>query len=210
MKIKNTLKIGSLLLLSLMLFACKGKDKPTATDLVPVTSDASADASALEGTWTYACTADPDSQGDSLQQTQKYTGNKLVLTVTSNKGLDCKVPLITSEMAGDFTIGKAVDDHSNIARTAHHLVVTIRDQATVDMANNGELADFGFGLKDWKLNVPKDLTGNKLAVEYYSLNSTELDIFKIENNKLYTGDLNGDIVNNRPTTLNMSVWGTRK
>ncbi len=208
MKIKNTLKIAPLLLLSLMLFACKGKDKTTAPAPAPAPSPAPA--SALEGTWTYACVADPESQGNSLQETQKYIGNKAVLTITTNRGLDCKVPLITSEMAGDFTIGKAVDEHRDIDRTAHHIVVTIRDQATVDMANAGQLADFGFGLKDWKLNVPKDLTGNKLAVEFYGLNTTEFDIFKVENNKLYSGDLNGDIVDHRPTTLDMKVWGTRK
>ncbi len=207
MKIKNILKIGALFFISIMLVGCDyGKQHKL---LPPLPTPIPGHATALEGTWTYKCAIDPDSQGNSVQQTQKYTGNQIEQTVTSNKGTQCKDPLIETQMIGDFTIGRKVDDHSNIDRTAHKVVVTIRDQATVDMANAGQLGDFGFGIKNWKLNVPKDLTGNKLAVAYYSLNSTELDIFKIDYNKLYSGDLNGDIVNNRPTTLDMSVWGTR-
>ena len=203
MKIKNTLKIGAVFFIAVMLGGCAHKQRKITPPPVGIPT-------VLEGTWTYDCATDPDSQGNSLQQTQKYTGYQIVRTETSSKGLHCKKPLIESQITGTFSIGDAVDDHNNIDRTGHQIVVTIRDQATVDQANAGQLGEFGFGLTDWKLNEPKDLTSNPLADKYYFLDNTDHDIFKIKGNKLYSGDLNGDIVDNRPTTLDMSVWGTRK
>jgi hypothetical protein len=206
MKIKNMLKIGSLFFISAMLVACYGGK-----------NNKSSPATVLEGTWTYKCATDLASKGNSVQQTQKYTGNQIEQTIISNKGTQCKDPLIETQMTGDFTIGKVVDEHTHIDKIAHKVVVTLRNQTIVDMANAGKLGDFGFGfgLKDWKLNVPKDLTGNKLAFTYYSLNTDAANIFKIVagdatySDQLYSGDLNSKVLNNRPINLDMNFWGMR-
>ncbi|MCK5819532.1 MAG: hypothetical protein KAH18_09855 [Psychromonas sp.] len=205
MKIKNKLIISTLLLVSLVLVACKAKEKNKFSPFSP----------GLDGTWTYLCTPDLTDPNTSTNEIQTYNNNQIEQNLTIYNDSKCIQPIINTKIKGDFTLGETVDrgsndEHTKIDRTGHELVVTILDSNTVRQANAKQLGDFGFGITNWKKDEPKVLTSNKLAIEYYLLGSTEFDIFKLTSNKLFNGDLNGDLdADGRPINLDRSAWGMR-
>ncbi|MCK5818593.1 MAG: hypothetical protein KAH18_04935 [Psychromonas sp.] len=208
MKIKNFAKITTLFLISLMLVACSAKSNTALSEPTPAT--------VLEGTWTYDCADDPDSDG-SLQISKTYADNNVVVSTTSYFRPDCEAPIMNTKITSNFTIGEIVnkgskDEYTKIDRTSDKAVVTILDQSTINEANYGAggLGDFGFDITDWGLNQPRDVTNNKLAIKYYHLGNTYHNIFKIDSNKLFGGDQGGPKdADGRPTVLDMKVWGIR-
>ncbi len=107
----------------------------------------------------------------------------------------CQTPLITEKFTGTFTIGKdPVDKHTNLDRIRGTVELIIHDKDTLTRANNSKLTDFGFGIKNWELNKPKDLSTNQNAIKYYFLNQDGPDIFRIDlgdtshDDQLYTHD----------------------
>ncbi|MCK5818541.1 MAG: hypothetical protein KAH18_04660 [Psychromonas sp.] len=213
MKINNTLKVGTIILFSLALVAC-GKHK-SPSPVTPVTPDTPVTPvipipAALKGTWAYKCVAETDTDNPSsfVKEKQTYNGSTVIMSDTSYSDPACQQPLVNITMTGTFKLGEIVnkgsqDEHTKIDRTSKTVVVTIQNPETVGLANAGELPSLEFGITDWKLNEPKDLTQNKLARKYYDVGDTDLNIFKIHTNKLFEGDLGGDLdPTGRPTTLN--------
>lgn len=227
MTIKNTLKIITFFFISLMLVACgSGKHssppQPSPPSPSPPPPPPPPKVTVLEGTWKYNCVASKVIPKWSNKIINSYKDHEVTFTKISYVGTHCTSPQVTAKLTSDIVLGDTVDrgsddQHTNINTTANHIEVTINDDATLKLVNLKIFKKLGIGkfggLTDWKLNVPKDLSNNKMAIKYYRVGKTNLDIFKIDTNTLKMGDKTGDLdTDGRPITLdkNKDNWGTRK
>ncbi|MCK5818097.1 MAG: hypothetical protein KAH18_02365 [Psychromonas sp.] len=232
MKTINNLKIGALLVTSLALVACNSKSiydnhtAPVPSPVAPLSPLVPSIATILEGTWTYnKCSHDLNNkflvhQNWYADKFETYTNHQIKQSITWSSDEICADPIITIKTTGSFTFGDIVnkatpDEYVKTNKTPNKLLVTINDQAYIIFLNKSIPtflgSDFGFGITDWELNVPKDLTNNESAIAYFALNKPALDIFKINNKKLFEGDQGGDKdADGRPITLDVHTWGTLK
>ena len=197
---------------------------PNQTDLVPTIS------TVLEGVWIYnKCIFDTNNKFSQpndwyVHTFENYRNRKLeevsVWSLNSTPPNSCHRQVLTVNKTFSFTLGDienkgTQDEYTKINMTPTRLVVTITQEDVVFRLNNQASTslgdDFGFGITNWQIYEPMDLTNNKLAMKYFGLDKTNLDIFHINKDKIFEGDQGGNKdADGRPITLNTKVWGTKE
>ena len=168
----KSIKILLACAMPLFITAC-GSDSTDSTTSIPAVK------TALEGTWTTDC---------SLFSSSNTSENSVILSVvfaTDNwkrisavySDQSCKIKARKSVEEGRFSIENKNDQFQEIDYSLNSLTNTMLVDASVEFANNNNF----FGYNEWKLNESHTV----------DLGGETFNIFKIEGDKLYTGNCTG-------------------
>jgi len=159
-------------------------------------NDASSDS--LNGTWIQSCNIDEDNDVSDSQLV--INGAEWLYTLTSYSDAECLEPIFATRaeiisLAGDKvtlsngTLATAVD------QTITGVFMTPKSNLAATLFNS----DQSCGIATWAIDKEEDVAS---CPEFSSIvGKTSYDIYKVENNRLYQGDGNGDTPEERPTSL---------
>ncbi len=150
----------------------------------------------LAGAWVSACT-------DSVIYRATFTESTFVATATPYSNTSCTaVTSFRQTYTYSYSGGDDVDQPEG-AKTLDYTVSKVEITPLTTTEANGRNSVTACGFSDWAVNVPKDITSGCGGPS--SAGETTYDIYKIDNGRLFTGDLTGSndgtTASKRPTGL---------
>ena len=116
----------------------------------------------LDGIYTTECISDGSpSEPDFKKSTITISSINITLDFTSYSGIDCAKKSGSRSISGTFLIGTLLAGQDSINKfdfTYQSTQETIDDATSLQVANKDQF----YGISDWTLGVPRDITGKKL------------------------------------------------
>ena len=196
-----------------------------------------AQAAGLTGTWKYGCRNAKGDPGQYQNSTINFTGNKLTTLINfylidtyqdgRDKTTQCSAVqlLYKVESEADIVVGKVINpgqatEHTQIGIKTTNVKLQIATNSDVfadhykstfnksNFYNTRETVLYnGYGLRDWKINVQKDISSAPDAITNLNIGTQVPDIFKISTvtggrKELKMGDYQGSFdINGRAMSL---------
>lgn len=121
------------------------------------------------------------------------------------KDKECTKPSITVIYGSDFSLGSIDKELQEFDHTPTHVFMVLLDEDVVDLYNDINRKE-GCGIKDWEINIPKDVNGlfcHPFQMPAYG--ETLFDLIKYKNKTLQFGGIpyNWNITESgdRPTSV---------